>query len=222
MNLPRFPSFSLFKSLHRTQRLNSCTRWTGQTRVTNSQAPASESWLVRCSPCTSGFNQSNPHDINHGSLTILLPWGLPDRHVPFLANYTPNSAFPVSLSPTDFHRDITKNYHPTTTVHQEEPSPPSPLLEIAPLFPSHSILPRSHPKGTCSFNRPRCSSLNGIKASTELLVKNFFFRLSPLFSSCEPPNYNPPKRYITITITLHPPPPPRHKARKHTDLSVSN
>ena len=67
-------------------------------------------------------------------------------------------------------------------------------LEIAPLFPPHSILPHSHHKGTCSFNRPRLTSLNRIRTSTELLVKNFFFQLLTLFSVCEPPNHNPPKR----------------------------
>ena len=31
-----------------------------QTRVTNSQAAANQSWMVRCSPCAPGFSQSNP------------------------------------------------------------------------------------------------------------------------------------------------------------------
>ena len=33
----------------------------GQTRVTNSQAAAHESWLLRYSPCPPGFSRSNPH-----------------------------------------------------------------------------------------------------------------------------------------------------------------
>ena len=33
------------------------TRWTEQTRLTNSQATTHESWLVRCSSCTPGFSR---------------------------------------------------------------------------------------------------------------------------------------------------------------------
>ena len=33
-------------------------------------------------------------------------------------------------------------------VHQQEPSPPSPLLKIAPLFPPHSDLPSLRPPAT--------------------------------------------------------------------------
>ena len=33
------------------------TRWTGQTRLTNSQAAIHESWLVRYSPCASGLSR---------------------------------------------------------------------------------------------------------------------------------------------------------------------
>ena len=32
------------------------TKWTGQTRLTNSQAATHENWLARCSPHTPGFN----------------------------------------------------------------------------------------------------------------------------------------------------------------------
>ena len=46
---------------HRTQGLNSSTCQMGQTRVTNSQAAAHESWL-RCSPCTLRFSRSNPYN----------------------------------------------------------------------------------------------------------------------------------------------------------------
>ena len=61
----------------------------------------------------------------------------------------------MSPCPTDFHRATTKNFHPTITVHQLEPTPQSPLLEIAPSF-----FPL----------RLRCSSLNSIRASTELFI----------------------------------------------------
>ena len=54
-----------------------------------------------------------------------------------------------------------------------------PLLEIVQIFPPHSILPNSHPKGICSFSRPWCSPLNRIRASTGILVENFFFWFSP-------------------------------------------
>ena len=46
----------------RTQGLNSSTRWTGQTQLTNSQAAAHESWLVRCSTHALGFSGSNPEN----------------------------------------------------------------------------------------------------------------------------------------------------------------
>ena len=58
----------------------------------------------------------------------------PDRHVSAIATYTRAFAFQVSPSPTDFHRATTKNFHPTVTVHQLEPTPQSPLLETAPSF----------------------------------------------------------------------------------------
>ena len=61
---------------HRTKpqntRTNSSTRQTGHKHVTKSHAAAHESWLVRCSPCTLAFSQSNLHDINHGRWPILL------------------------------------------------------------------------------------------------------------------------------------------------------
>ena len=50
----------------RNTRTNSSTRWTGQTRVTNSQAATRESWLVRCSPRAPRFTRSNQHEIKHG------------------------------------------------------------------------------------------------------------------------------------------------------------
>lgn len=175
--------------------------------MTNSQAVAHESWLVRCSHYPSRFRRSNPHIINHDRYPILLPRRLPGRHIPTLATYTPNSALPVSQFLANFHRDTAKNDQSTTTVHQEEPSAPSPLLEIAPHFPLHSVLPHSHPEGTCNLKRPWCSTL-----------KNFSCRLSPLFSTCEPPNYNPSKKTHCnsnspmLSSTLHPPPSPRKQA----------
>ena len=114
--------------------------------MNNSQAAAHDSWPMRCSPCTSGFSQSNLHDINHGRYSILLPWGLLDRHVPALDTYTPNSAFPKSPFLTDFHRSTTRNYHPTTTVYQEESAPLSPMLEVAPPSPPYSSSLTSNPK----------------------------------------------------------------------------
>ena len=56
----------------------------------------------------------------------MLPWGLPDCHVPAPAAYRPDSTFQVNLTPTYFHTCITNNYRPTTTVHQQQPATPSP------------------------------------------------------------------------------------------------
>ena len=119
--------------------------------MTNSQAVVHESWLVRCFHHPSIFRRSNPHIINNERYPILLPRGLPGCHIPTLPTYTPNSAFSVSRFLANFHRDTAKNDNSTTTVHQEEPSPPSPLLEIAPHFPLHSVLPHSHPERTCNL-----------------------------------------------------------------------
>ena len=69
-------------------------------------------------PSGPGFSRSNLHDINHGRQSVLLPWRFPDRHIPALATYAPNSAFPVSPFLTDFDRGTTKNYYSSTTVHQ--------------------------------------------------------------------------------------------------------
>ena len=38
--------------------------------------------------------------------------------------------FLVSPAPTDLHTGTTKNYHPTTTVQQQEPVPPSPHFHL--------------------------------------------------------------------------------------------
>ena len=48
---------------------------------------------------------------------------LPGCHVPALATYKPNSAFPVSSFLTDFHSSTTKSYHQTTVLHQQNPAP---------------------------------------------------------------------------------------------------
>ena len=50
------------------------------------------------------------------------------------------------------------------------------------------------PKGTCSFNRPWCSSLTGIRASTGLFIKTLFFWWSLHFFAFVLPKYNPPKK----------------------------
>ena len=49
-----------------------------------------------------------------------------------------------------------------------------PSFGNSPTLPPHSILPHSHLRGTYSFKRAQCSSLKGIRVSTELLEKNFF------------------------------------------------
>ena len=76
---------------------NLSTRWAGQIRFIR--------WLVRCSPCAPEFNQSNPHDINHGKKPILLSFLLPDCHHRTLASYTPiaipivpHTSLPFALS----------------------------------------------------------------------------------------------------------------------------
>ena len=158
----------------------------------------------------------------------------PNKCYAYLLNIEPNNLMFLKTYNTEFDDNIvafitTKNHHPTTTVHQREPAPPSPLLEIAHPTPLTRSPPlHSHPKGTYSFNRLRCSSLNRIRSSTELLVKNFFFQWSPLFSTCEPSNYNRPKKVYPIPIVLHPPPfppPPQHSpppGNTWTHLSVTN
>ena len=109
--------------------------------------------------------------------------------VTILDTYTPNSAYPVSPFVTDFYRGTTKNHHPTTIAHQQESVSLSPFSEIAPPFPPHSIHPYYHPKGTWSINRPW--TLNGIRASTEIFVKSFFIRFSPLFPQVNLPTTIP-------------------------------
>ena len=56
--------------------------------------------------------------------------GFPGRQIPALATYTSDSAFPASRSPTDFHTGASKNCHPNTTVHQQEPAPLSPHFHL--------------------------------------------------------------------------------------------
>ena len=152
-------------------------------------------WLVRFSPGGLGFSQSNLHYMSHGRLPIVLPWGLPAFHVLAQATQQPDPAFPVTPSPADLHRDTTKNCHPTITVHKEEPVSQPPIFEISlSVLPDSILHSFSHHKGTSSFNKPQCSSLNKIKVSKELFIKNFFFWTSPIFFACEPPNYNPLKK----------------------------
>ena len=87
-----------------------------------------------------------------------------------------------------------------------------PLLEI-PHFSSYSN-PHPHPKGTCSFNRPWCSSLNGNRASITLFIKNFFLRWSPHFFTFELPNYNPHKKVHAMAMAPHPCPTPRRQVHE--------
>ena len=54
------------------------------------------------------------------------------------------------------------------------------------------------PKDTCSLKRPWWSSLNGIRASTGLLVNNLFFWWPSHFWAFEPPNKNLPKGYLRL------------------------
>ena len=49
------------------------------------------------------------------------------------------------------------------------------------------------------FNRPWCSSLNGIRASAELFIEIFFFKWSLHFTTFEPTNNNAPKKVYAIS-----------------------
>ena len=68
-----------------------------------------------------------------------------------------------------------------------------PLFGHSRTFFPHRNFP---PKDTCSLKRPWWSSLNGIRASTGLLINNFFFWWSSHFLPFEPPNKNLPKVYL--------------------------
>lgn len=63
------------------------------------------------------------------------------------------------------------------------------------------------------FYRPWCSSLNGLKSSTKLFIKNFFWWSSHFFAF-EPPNKNLPKKVHAISTKTSKPglvsPPPTH------------
>ena len=154
--------------------------------------------------------RSNPHDINHGKYPILLPWVLTGWHYPALATYTPNSNLPVSPFLADFHIGTAKNYHPTTTVIQQEPA----ATRDSPTFPPHSILPHSHPKGTCSFDRHWCYSLNKIRAFTELLVKTSSVDCHLFFPHVNHPTTIPPKKYIAFLMVPYSPLPPQLPASR--------
>ena len=66
------------------------------------------------------------------------------------------------------------------------------------------------------------------KGFYRITCKNFFCRLSPLFSACKPPNCNPPKKVHCISddpvlsSTTPNSQPPGNKGRKHLNLSASN
>ena len=80
----------------------------------------------------------NPFSSHGGSLAVM--------SLPCLDIYTANSAFPVSPFLTDLNSNTTKNYYSIITVHQQEPAPQFPLLEIfspSPLTPSS---PTPNPK----------------------------------------------------------------------------
>ena len=60
----------------------------------------------------------------------------PNKSYAYLLNIEPSNLMFLKTYNTEFDDNIvafitTKNHHPTTTVHQREPAPPSPLLEIA-------------------------------------------------------------------------------------------
>ena len=72
---------------------------------------------------------------------------------------------------------------------------------LAPFFLPNSNLPLL-PQRYMQFQyRPWCSSFKGIRALTELLIRNFYWRSSH-FSAFEIPNYNPQKVHaIPVAIT---------------------
>ena len=75
----------------------------------------------------------------------------------------------MSPSPTDFHEYSPKHNSPPTRTCSIEPSIGEGPNSTSPP-PTQS--PHSHPKNTYSFkNRPRCSSLNRIRTSTELFIR---------------------------------------------------
>ena len=94
-----------------------------------------------------------------------------------------------------------------------------PLLEIH--FPPYSN-PHPHPKVICSSNRPWCSSLNGIRASPILFIKNFFLQWSPHFFTFELLSCNSPKKVHAIAVAPHPPPLTEYKSRRHMNPVFSN
>ena len=90
----------------------------------------------------------------------MLPWGLPGHHAPALATYTPNSAFLVkpifNRFPQRHYQELPPNHNsPLTRTFSTILS----FEDSSTLFPLPLTLPHSHPKGTCSFKRPQCSSL---------------------------------------------------------------
>ena len=103
------------------------------------------------------------------------PWGLSCHQVPALATHAPGSAQPVSPSQTDFHTGTTKKYHPATTVHQQQPVPPSPHFH---LFASTRQI--------CSTWFTPESSLQPIKLLQEL-------------SSCSSSRWNLCNQYATLS-----------------------
>ena len=140
--------------------------------------------------------------------------------VPVLA-----TAFPVSPFLADFHRGTAKNYHPTTTGLQQEPTPQSPLLEIAPPFPPHSILPQSYHKGTCSFNRPQCSSLNRIGASVEYVNSQLQSHKKCasqfLWPHAEETRPGDTWTYLSVTIFLNPNPSQNMSSHQKQDSQIT-
>ena len=111
------------------------------------------------------------------------------------------------------------------------PSPPNPLsfiykISIGPDKPPHTLFfcfkknyffgdsPISPPcwntpEGTCSSNRPWYPSFKGIRASTDLFIKNFFFWWSLHFFAFKSPNKNLPKKANAVSLTPSLPPSPK-------------
>ena len=60
------------------------------------------------------------------------------------------------------------------------------------------------PKGTCSFNRPWCSFLNWIRASTRFICKEFLFFMVTWFFRIWTPKNSPPKSMCNFNGLLRP------------------
>ena len=97
------------------------------------------------------------------------------------------------------------------------------LFSVVLLYWKDALETRLPRNGTCSFNKPYCSSLNGITASANLFIKNFCFDGYRIFFHIWTSQQQRPKKYLcNFNVLLPSALTPWNKSRRHMNQIFRN